>query len=240
MSISVKLDRFDHHKFIKKEELINCIKNQTNYNKASSIRWVMHQLVKDGKITKINNNYFYHGCLNEYKPTRNSEIKHKIQRIIKEKYPSLEVVIFESTILNEWLNHQVSKNIIFVQIEKMYSDHIFELLKDEMDHSILYNPSVEDFYLYSKDNLIIVSNMVSRSPRKNNSYDIKLEKLVVDILSDDLVTEFISQSEIPSLLKEIFSQYKINPKTIMAYAKRRNLDSIVLKYIHDYLPRKED
>ncbi len=232
----VKLDRFNNRQFIKKEDLIDCIINQTNYHKASSIRWIIHELVKDGKITKVNNDYYYNGRLKEYKPSYESEIKGKIKRLLEKKYSSIEGVIFESTLLNEWLNHQISQNVLFVQIDKSYSDLIFELIKEKTNHRVLYNPSVEDFYLYSENDMIIVSNMVSRSPNESNGYDIKLEKLVVDILSDDLVSEFISQSEIPDLIMEMFSNYKINTKTLRAYAKRRNKESLVLKYIHDYLP----
>jgi len=160
-----------------------------------------------------------------------------IKKTLTEKYSSLEIVVFESSLLNEWINHQVSKNIIFVQVEKYYTENIFNYLKENTNVKILFEPSKDDFYRYAENNTVVVTSIVTRSPRNLKNYTIKLEKLIVDIFSSDLIQEFISSSEFDSLIETLFTKYKINIKTTLSYAKRRLLDDRVYKYIEDYIPK---
>jgi hypothetical protein len=52
MSDDIKLDVFENSKYILKEDLVDYIKKSTDYEKDSSIRWVIHELVKSGDIIR--------------------------------------------------------------------------------------------------------------------------------------------------------------------------------------------
>src|SRR5690554_5421322 len=120
MPKNFELGKYKNKKFIFKEDLENDIKKQYGYKKDSSIRWKIHELEKSKTITKINNTHFYNGYLKPFEPALESKELMNIKKTLTEKYSSLEIVVFESSLLNEWINHQVSKNIIFVQAEKYY------------------------------------------------------------------------------------------------------------------------
>ena len=73
MGNNYKLDGFKDNKYILKEDLVDYIKKTTNYEKKSSIRWVIHELVKSGDITKIDSEHFYNGVLKEFFPKNESK-----------------------------------------------------------------------------------------------------------------------------------------------------------------------
>ncbi len=240
MSSNLNLDIFKGFTYISRDDLKKYIRNKTNYEKESSIRWVIYHLVKNKKITKVNQHYFFNGYLKEFAPISFNKTKGKIEKVLKDKYPLLDIVIYESSILNEWLNHQISKNIIFVQTEKIYSEYVFDALKENLHNQVLFYPSIKDFDTYAENDTIIVSNFVTRCPQRTSGYDVRLEKLIVDIFSSDLISEFFSQSEYSNIISNIFGQYKIDTKTLVSYAKRRQLDKLMSSFISSYIPGKEE
>ena len=236
MSDDIKLDVFENSKYILKEDLVDYIKKSTDYEKDSSIRWVIHELVKSGDITKVDSKHYYKGVLKDYSPKVQTEKKKLLKKLISKKYPKLDIVIYETNIFNEWINHQISRNVIFVEVEKYYMQDVFTYLRNHITDKILLNPTTEDFYLYAEDNIIIVSSLVSRAPMNKESYEIKVEKLIVDLFSNDLVSKLFSQSEYATIIDNLFRTYKVNIKTIYSYAKRRNLIDITKKFVKKYDP----
>jgi len=174
--------------------------------------------------------------LKEFFPKNESKRKKEVNEFVREKYSNLDIIIYESTILNEWLNHQVSRNIIFVEVEKFYMEDVFASLRDYFKNDILLNPSIDDYYLYAKDDMIVVSNLITRAPMHKNSYEIRIEKLIVDLFSNDLISEFFSHSEYGSIINSIFNMYKVNIKKIFSYAKRRNLSDKLEQYVNKQYP----
>ena len=236
MSDDIKLDVFENSKYILKEDLVDYIKKSTDYEKDSSIRWVIHELVKSGDITKVDSKHYYKGVLKDYSPKVETKRKKLLKKLISESYPKLDIVIYETNIFNEWINHQLSRNVIFVEVEKFYIEDVFTCLRDHISNKILLNPTTEDYYLYAENDMVIVSSMVSRAPMNKESYEIKAEKLIVDLFSSDLVSKLISQSEYATIIDNIFRMYKVNIKTVYSYAKRRNLMEITQKFIKKYDP----
>lgn len=236
MSDDIKLDVFENSKYILKEDLVDYIKKSTDYEKDSSIRWVIYELIKSGDITKVDSKHYYKGVLKDYSPKVQTEKKKLLKKLISKKYPKLDIVIYETKIFNEWINHQISRNVIFVEVEKYYMQNVFTYLRNHITDKILLNPTTEDFYLYAEDNIIIVSSLVSRAPMNKESYEIKVEKLIVDLFSNDLVSKLFSQSEYATIIDNLFRTYKVNIKTIYSYAKRRNLIDITKKFVKKYDP----
>jgi len=236
MSDDIKLDVFENSKYILKEDLVDYIKKSTDYEKDSSIRWVIYELVESGDITKVDSKHYYKGVLKDYSPKVQTEKKKLLKKLISKKYPKLDIVIYETKIFNEWINHQISRNVIFVEVEKFYIEDVFTYLRDHITNKILLNPTTEDYYLYSEDDIVIVSSLVSRAPMNKESYEIKVEKLIVDLFSNDLVSKLFSQSEYATIIDNLFRTYKVNIKTIYSYAKRRNLIDITKKFVKKYDP----
>ncbi|MDY0288497.1 MAG: hypothetical protein RBR15_06715 [Sphaerochaeta sp.] len=104
--------------------------------------------------------------------------------------------MYESTILNEWVNHLIARNVLFVDVEKDYMPNVFRTLQEKLQTTILLKPSVDEYYLYASDATIIVSNLITQAPIRNDSYDIRIEKLLVDVFANSLLKEFVSANDI--------------------------------------------
>lgn len=225
MSIEKELMNYKDHTTISRESLIEVIRRYKPDYKDSSVRWELYRLVRDGVITKMDAEFYQIGRIRRYTPCPGSETKKMIQEILKIELPAVKAVVFESTILNEWVNHLISRNVLFVDVEKDYMQSVFRILQERLQTTILLKPSIDDYYLYASDATIIVSNLITQAPLQKDSYDIRIEKLLVDLFANALLREFVSSHEIGDMVAEIFSTYVVNAKTVLAYAKRRKSEA---------------
>lgn len=234
-----ELQKHKNQTYISRESLIQLIRRDKPDYKDASLRWVLYDLVQKGAITKVDPEYFRIGRVKSYTPNPGRGIKTQIEQTLATEFPAIKAVVYESTILNEWLNHQIARNVVFVEVEKYSMSPIFRTLQENLQTTILLKPSIDDYYLYGSDATIIVSNLITQAPVHRDSYDIRIEKLIVDIVANDLLREFVGDDEIEDMIDEIFSAYVVNIKTILAYAKRRRLEGEMRRVIQDWMPKKD-
>ena len=233
MTIEEKLNKISDKQIIKRDNLYDMIKKFHPDYKDSSIRWVIHRLVTKGIISKINHKQFIKGVKKLYQQKFNSQDTNKIIDLINKDYPNIKIVVYESTLLNEWVNQQISRKTIFVEVEKYYMADVFRSIYDNVSNRVLLNPKTEDFYLYTND-LIVVNALVTQAPINSEKRTIKIEKLIVDLFTKDLITEFVNEDEKEEVVQSIIKSYIVNEKTLYAYAKRRsNLEKV--KKTIDYI-----
>ena len=132
----------------------------------NSIQWIIHDLCKTGDIV--------HDMYNHYRLPKAEEkrvyipdysvISRNVTKVIQKKYPTVDFTIFESIQLNEFLNHLVAQNTIFIQCEKEMSDFVFRYLQDEKYPNLMYLPSVDNFHYYWANNCLVVTNLIQEAP----------------------------------------------------------------------------
>jgi len=232
MDIKALIKSKADNEYIYKNELYEWIAlEHPNYSKAS-YRWAIYNLVHSGLITKIGKNLFIQGHKRKYAYEYVGATHKQIIHYFEKEFPNITAVIYESTILNEWLNHQLARNIVFVEVDKFYSDIIFEKLRNNIQSNILIKPKTDEFTRYAENNTIIIHNLVTQAPTNKHSYEIKLEKLIVDFFSEPSLKMLYSGSELTPMLELIFQQYVIEQKKMFAYAKRRKCDQKIKQYIY--------
>lgn len=222
---------------IKKERLEEIIKRHYKYYKESSINWVIYKLNKKHVITKLNNNEYMLGFLKEYKYEDFSEISLDLIKRFKKEFDDINIVVYETFMLNEWLNQLVSRNIIIVEVEKYFIKDIFRYIQN-IYPNILFKPTNEDLFLY-KDAIIIINPLITQAPVNKKDKTIKIEKLIVDLFSNDIINEFISEREKEDIVKSIINNYVVNETTVFAYSKRRRTYE-TLKDLFDEIKRNEE
>ena len=151
-----------------------------------------------------------------------SDFASEISRMISEEYPLVEYEVWDLTVLNQFLNHLIGQNCIFIEVESDLVDTVFEMLLKK-GYRVLLSPTEEIFFRYSLDNVIVVRKLISQAP--NNligQKKISLERLLVDIVADKLLQSMISYSEIPEIYHDCLSQYNISTKKMIRYASRRH------------------
>lgn len=194
------------------------------------IRWLVFELEKNNQISKIGQQkYIANLSSKKYLPASYNFLCGKIGTYLDKVAPLVKVVLWESTILNEWTNLLLSKNIIFVEVESGLESFIFEKLMDKFGdkYTLLLNPKDEMVSRYMRDNLVIVKTLFSRAPTYRNSRKIKLEKLIVDIIADRYLSGILGTDGIKNIIRGIKSNYIVDIDKTFTYAKRRKKEAIL-------------
>ena len=149
-----------------------------------------------------------------------------------EIYP--DFILFELILLNEFVNHQLAHNIIFVSVESEIMDFVFDALKGAYAGRVLLNPSVEVFHRYWVDNMIVITKMITETPKGiNQKWHARIESILVDLMSVPLLQESISESEYEAIFENAFARYVVNESCLFRYARRRAADKRIKRFIKE-------
>lgn len=193
----------------------------------------LNKLLDEGKIARVGRNAY---CIpvNEeasYDYTY-SQLAEDVADIMKTNHPFLEFSITELIQINEFVNHQIAHNILFLSVEDDLKEFVFETLKEKYPGKVLLNPSVELFHQYWSENMIVIQKLTTEAPRsKNEPWKARLEKLLVDLLTESLWLESIGESELPTIYEDAFLRYIIDESCLFRYAARRNAEKRIRTFI---------
>jgi hypothetical protein len=82
--------------------------------------------------------------------------------------------------------------------------------------------------------MIVIGKLTSEAPKGVAvSWHTRIEKMLVDIVSEQLVIESVSESEYPTVYEDAFEKYIIDESCLFRYAKRRGVASQIEKLIKD-------
>ena len=194
----------------------------------------LKKYLQSGEIARVGRNaYCVRGNLRDYKYDY-SDLSIHIAKILNDEFYDLDFRISELYQMNRFLNHQIAHNVIFVFVEKELSTSAFERLKKEYAGNILINSTEDDFFNYRRDDMIVVRNLLTESPKgKNEVWHTDLEKMLVDIFSENLIKATFSESEFPTIYEEAFGSYIIDESQMFRYAKRRKNDGRIKRFIQE-------
>ena len=212
----------------KEMEIIKLLENVN----TNTIRWALYNECQLGNITKIGTKLYKKGNYKTYKYELLSNESEIAYNLVKEYFPNLKISIWDEKILNEWLNLLLSKNIVFVEVEKPYIDFVYEKFKDKNLNVLLESQFLNESYNI-KENIIIIRKLVSKAPINVAQNKTTLEKLVVDLLFDKLFIKLLDTNEINNLVKNIFNHYLINKSKILTYADRKNKKFELIEILKD-------
>ena len=198
-------------------------------------RYALARLINGGIISRIGRDQY---CLKDSLPKKYnyvhlySDYAIEIAKLLCEKYPILDWCLFETTSLNEFMNHQIAKNTLFVEAEPMIVESVYETLRGKYAEKVLVKPGPKDIDYYWADSTIIVMRLVSEAPKDSNvPYGTTLEKMLVDLFANKVLMNMISRSEYTVILEDAFQRYNIDEIKMFRYARRRNAEKRMKEYI---------
>jgi len=213
---------------IKEKEIIDKLKQENPEITNTDLKWKLFHYCKDNGLKNIgagqyaNTNEIY-----DYELGKTAE---HVRRFLRAQYPEIKIAVWESSILNEWLNLLVAKNTIFVEVTKDFIETIYDALAELDENTIvLVNPKIEEYFRYQRNDLIVLRTMVDRAPISKYNH-ITIEKLFVDLLCDKFLIEQFDTCTVQELIWAASSTYAINEKKLLAYARRRGRYNEVLAY----------
>lgn len=207
-----------------RQALYNLLKENNKDLSYNSVGWIIDEGLKSNLLFKVGSDSYSRKkeTRNTYSP-RYSEFSKELLSKLEERFPELEYTLFETLLLNEFVNHLYAHNILVLQVEKDLCPFTFDFLNELFPGKVLYNPSSDDLGRYQSNNCIILENRISEAPfDKENPHFITLEKLLVDTVSDKAFKELIPTSEVSNIYENAKLIYKSDLTKIRRYAKRRN------------------
>ncbi len=228
------LENLPEQESYSRADLYQIFKKEKSDLNESSFRWSLYALQeKQLLFRKSYDTYCTVKPIDkpEYSPIY-SEQALKVQAVLSELAPGVDFILYESVLLNEFLNHQIAQNTIFIQVEKDVSSYVFDLLMQQYPGKVLYKPRRADLDRYWTRDCIVVLDLVSQSPMNAVAEHCMVgEKLLVDILADKSIAGTFSPAEIAEIYRVFLENYQIDRRKLNRYAGRRGKAELVSKYI---------
>lgn len=141
----------------------------------------INKMISHNELSRINNGEYIFTNKKQYSYDLTSEISKKVLSITEENFDkSTKFIVYESTILNEFLNHLIAKPTTIIEIEKNLMEQEFWLLKENGYQNVLLNPNDNENYIYNSydGNCIIIKPLISKAPINYKEHKISIEKRI--------------------------------------------------------------
>ena len=237
MKIEEVIEKLKPDSIISRKEYEDIVRQINPKLSDRTIFWQLAKLQDMGVLQKIGQNSFHvrnnENSKREYFYGYSKEMQ-DIVEMIKAEYPLVDFQVWEFVQLNEFVNHQIGKNVFFIEVEHSLEESIFNRLREYCSR-ILLCPKEDMFYNYFEENMVVIQRLLSEAPKAQS--DIKgcsLEKLLVDLFSNKLTGQLVERAEYPGIYEEAFRKYYIDEKKLFRYARRRNLE----KEIRDFIEKE--
>lgn len=180
-------------------------------------------MVQLGILSRIGRGKFSLGAEKHFIPTVTAGSK-SLYNKIHQHLPFLPVCIWNTSILNEFMRHQLARFFTIVEVEKEAMESIFHFLKENNLNTFL-NPDSDmiNNYAVGEKNPIIIKPLVSEAPTQTvqGITTVTMEKLLVDIFSDEVTFEAEQGSELETIFREALDKYTVNESRMLRYAGRK-------------------
>ncbi|MCC5917439.1 MAG: hypothetical protein JJU02_08955 [Cryomorphaceae bacterium] len=180
-------------------------------------------MVQEGVLQRIGRGKFRLGEDRKYIPEISSLSK-SIFKKLKAEFPFAKFCVWNTSLLNEFMQHQPNRFFLLVEADKEITNSAFYFLR-EIKKSVFIEPTKDilEKYIVNQKEVIVIKPLITEAPTQNIN-DIEtatLEKILVDIFCDDVI--FLAQqgAEKRTIFKEAFTKYTINQSKMLRYADRR-------------------
>lgn len=228
------LENFLPGKTFEKSQFREVVRALNPKYSESSVNWLLEKLKKEKKIISVGRGKYERVVENgqkcQYTYSHSKEYQ-DVEKRIMEEYPLVEFQIWELIQFNEFVNHQIAKNLIVVEVENMLEDTVFHTLHEHYPY-VLYSPQMEFYYRHKGDeNTIVVLKLISEAPKPKEGHSSPLEKLLVDLFANKFTGHLIERSEYPTIMEDAFSKYYLDQIKMFRYARRRNVETRMKTFI---------
>lgn len=234
------IEEFKNRDAFSREELFDFFKYFEPQLKEGTFGWRIFDLKKKNIIKSIQRGYYTISYKPKYKPEIPSEIL-KIVKVISERFEDVKYCVWDTDWINEFTQHQSGKKIVIIEIEKDFIESLYYELKDSFRFDFYLNPDEKaiDFYISESQRPVIIKKLITRSPiskrteKRIKFYTPLLEKILVDIYSENKLFYFYQGGELMHIYKNILKSYTINYTKLFSYAKRRDKEQEIKLFLNN-------
>ena len=219
---TVILDRIGRNSPFTRSDLQEVMEECGYHTSESITNHMITRLLDAGGIVRVGRNRY---CVADSLKTYHfphSEFAVLVADEITEAHPYLDFRIFELVQLNEFVNHQIAHNIVFVSVEGDLEEDVFNTLWERHKGSLLLKPDADELFRYLTEDMVVIGKLPTESPKGIDVFwDTRLEKMLVDIAVDKLLRKIVYSGEYPTIYQDAFSKYVIDKSVMVRYARRR-------------------
>ena len=234
------IEEFKDRESFSREELFEFFKHFEPDLKEGTFGWRIYDLKNKNIIKPIMRGWYTISYKPKYKPEFSDQLL-KLTRKLIDKFEDVKFCIWDTKWLNEFSQHQASKNIIIIEVERDFLDSFFYELKDIYKGDVFIAPDEKtiNFYVAESMQPIVIKRLVTRSPiskrteKRIKFYTPFLEKILVDVFAEDKLFYYSQGSELVHIYENAFKSYDINYTKLFSYAKRREKDNDIKTFLNN-------
>ncbi len=216
----------DHFKLkaaFETKEIVDFYKQFEKDIKPSTVNWRVYTLVQEGVLQRIGRGKFRLGEGRKYIPEISSITK-SIFKKLKAEFPYSKFCVWNTSVLNEFMQHQPNRFFLMVETDKETTNSAFYFLR-EIKKSVFIEPTKDilEKYIVNEKEVFIIKPLISEAPTQNiNDVEtVTIEKILVDVFCDDVIFSAQQGAEKRTIFNEAFNKYTINQSKMLRYADRR-------------------
>jgi len=202
--------------------------------KIATVNWRIYDLVQKGVLNRVGRGKLALGEGKIYSPEISAKIK-SIHSKLKREFPYLQICIWNTSSFNEFMIHQPGRFYILIEVEKEATQSVFFFLKEEK-YPVFVDPTedVLEKYLSEEKENLIVKSLVTEAPLQKIAglNTVTIEKMLVDIFSDELIFSSQQGSEMKTIFLEALSKYSVNENRMLRYADRKGKKDSFRNYLN--------
>ena len=191
---------------------------------------IISNLIDDQYLIRIDSNTYSTEAKQKFSyPRLDDRIDH-----ILEGYG--DYVIWDTNIINKWINHLLNSTITFVEVDKELMHLVANDLKGIGYGHILINPNKEEFYKYLDNQTIVIKPFVKSLVEKDHY--ISIERMIVELYSNKIINSLFSDGELIDMLNEIFKTYNIDLDKVYHIARRKKIYDGLCSYLKKNIEKR--
>ncbi len=214
------------------QELIELLTRLNPESTRNTHSWRINQLKTSGQIHQVGRGLYSFISKPEYTPTLSLKAKRLFNRV-QELVPGLEIVVWETNMLAEIIDHPIEKQFIFFHTKRDKIDYLYAKMLD-FSKPVFPNPNKEviETYLLPLNEAIVLLPLSTQTPVMMLN-DFKTKTIEGLLVSACLVETMLTPMGIDliQLFTIAFSKYNVNESKLLRYAGRRDRKTEIIEIL---------
>lgn len=236
------IEEFKDKESFSREELFKFYRYFEPELKEGTFGWRIYDLKKRNILQTLKRGLYVISYKPKYKPDISSNLL-KIAKQLSDKFDEVKHCVWETVWLNEFVQHQISKSTLFIEVENGFEESFFYALKDTSKREVFLKPDDKDinFYIAESNQPIIIKKLLTRAPlmkrteNKVKLYTPTLEKILVDLFAEQRLFNYLQGGELIHIYENALSNYMINFTKLFSYAKRREKERDIKQFMTNHM-----
>lgn len=237
------IEEFKNRDVFSRKELFDFFRYFEPDLKEGTFGWRIYNLKNKNIIKSTRRGYYTISYKLGYKPEISRDLL-KFGKVISDKFEDAKYCLWDTDWMNEFSQHQSSKKLIIIEIEKNFIESLYYELKDSFRFDFYLNPDEKaiDFYISESQSPVIIKKLITKSPiskrteKRIKFYTPLLEKILVDLFTENKLFYFYQGVELIHVYENALKNYTLNYTTLFSYAKRREREQDIKQFMTNNVP----